>query len=146
MDKAYGYNVQEGGMAPSMPEEFRIRMSERMKGNQICLNRPCSEETKRKISAAQKGRPFTQEHKDRISAAKRGRSHPSPSPETKKKISDSHKKNSVYCPETDTIYPSIQECGRQLNIGATAICAVCKGKHKTAHGYHFYYYDDAINA
>ena len=45
----------------------------------------------------------------------------------------------VYCLETNTLYKSIQDCGRQLGLNATNICAVCKGKHKTHKGYHFQY-------
>lgn len=99
-----------------------------------------------KISASQKGRKLTEEHKAKLSLAKKGKSHASSSAETKQKISDSHTKNPVYCPETGIVYPSIQECSRQTNVEATHICAVCKGRHKTAHGLHFSYYNDTINA
>ena len=40
----------------------------------------------------------------------------------------------------------IQECGRQLNIPATRISKICRGKGKTAKGYHFKYFNDTTNA
>jgi hypothetical protein len=47
----------------------------------------------------------------------------------------------VYCVETDIIYKSIHECARQLGIDATYVSAVCRGKYKTAKGFHLRYYD-----
>ncbi len=138
-DKAFGYNIMEGGTAPSMPLEIRQYMSQIMRGNKNGLGKICSEEKKKKISMAQKGKKLSTEHRKNISAAKKNKPHKSPSMATRKKISDSHEKKKVYCYETDKVYPSIQECGRQLNIYATAICACCKGRHKSTHGYHFRY-------
>ena len=52
----------EGGEAPSMPSEIKTVLSEKLKGNKNNLGNNLSEETKRKISEAQKGRKFTDEH------------------------------------------------------------------------------------
>ena len=52
----------------------------------------------------------------------------------------------IYCEETNTIYKSVQECARQLDIYATNISKVCQGKIKTTKGYHLRYYNDTINA
>ena len=52
----------------------------------------------------------------------------------------------VYCLETNTIYKSVQECARQLNLQATLVSKVCRGKLLTTGGYHLKYYDDMINA
>lgn len=121
-------------------------MSEAMKGNKNGLGHACSEEKKRKIREAQIGRTFTEEHKQKLSDAAKKRHTPC-SEEKKKTLSQAYPiKKRVYCQETDTVYNSIQGCGRQLNIDAFYICAVCKGKHKTAHGYHFSCYNDIINA
>lgn len=141
-DKMFGYNIMEGGVAPTIPQEVRQRMSNAMRGNQNGLGKPCSDEKKRKISEAQRGRRLTKEHRAKLSAAKKGKTHKSPSDETKKKISDSHKKNPVICTETQTVYPSIQECARQLEIPATTICACCKGRIKSIKGLHFQYYNN----
>ena len=137
--KDFGYNIMEGGSSPSMPTEIREYMSKVMIGNKNGLGKPCSEEKKQKISQAQKGKTLTEEHKQNISKAKKGKTHKSISEEARKKIADAHNKKQVYCLETDTIYPSIQECARQLKVPATTICKICKGKGKSIHGYHLKY-------
>lgn len=139
-NRLYGYNGTSGGDAATMSIDARKKLSNSMRGNKNGLGKPCSLEKRKKISDAQKGTHFTDEHRLNISKAKTGKPHAPCSEETKKKISDKHTKNKVYCTETDTIYESIQSCARQLNLEATNICAVCKGKHKTHHGYHFRYY------
>lgn len=138
-DRNFGYNVLSGGTAPSVPIEIREKMSKALMGNKNGLGKPCSEEKKRKISEAQKGRHLTEDHKKKLSAAKKGKSHKPLSAESRKKIADAHKKNPVYCFETNTVYPSIQECARQLKLAATVVCRVCKGKLKSTSGYHFQY-------
>lgn len=145
-NKQYGYNIMDGGSSTTMPENIRKIMSDKMRGNKNGLGHKCSEEKKRKISEAQKGRKLTQEHKAKLSAAKKGKSHPPPSEETRMKISDSHKKKRVYCKETSAVYESIQSCAKELGIDATWVCACCKGRTKSAHGYHLKYYDDTIKA
>ena len=114
-------------------------MSQSMMGNKNGLGKACSEEKKKKISDAQKGKVLTKEHRENISKAKKGKTHKTISDEAKKKISDAHKKKPVFCEELNTIYPSIQECARQLKIEPTTICACCKGRIKSIHGYHFSY-------
>ncbi len=138
-DREYGYNVMPGGECPAMPDEVKRKLSNALMGNKNGLGHPCTEGKKKKISDAQKGRRFTAEHRAAISAAKLGVPHESPSDETKKKISDSHKKKPVYCVDLDIVYPSIQECARQLGIGATTVCACCKGRVRSAGGHRFEY-------
>lgn len=140
-NRDFGYNIMPGGDAPEIPAEVREKMSRSMTGNKNGLGHKCSEEKKRKISEAQKGRRLTDDHKRKLSEAKKGKPHGSMSAETKRKISDSHKKRPVYCQETDTVYPSIQECARQLGLWATLIVKVCKGTLKTTGGYHLSYYE-----
>ena len=143
-DGNFGYNIYEGGECPEIPDETRKKMSKSMMGNKNGLGKPCSEEKKRKISSAQKGKKFSEEHKHAISMAKKGKTHKSLSLESRKKSADSHKKNRVFCVETDTIYESIHECARQLNISATLVCRTCKGKQEATGGYHLSYYNDSI--
>ena len=49
-DRNFGYNILEGGTAPSIPEEVRQKMSVSMMGNKSGLGHPCSEEKKKKIT------------------------------------------------------------------------------------------------
>ena len=145
-DKQHGYNIMEGGSAPTIPEEMRSVMSEKMRGNQNNLGHVCSEEKKRKISDAQKGRKLTEEHKTKLSMAKKSSHHAPPSTETRRKISDAHVKKQVYCEENNTVYESIQSCAKELRLEPTSVCACCKGKHKSTHGYHLRYYNDTTKA
>lgn len=147
-NREFGYNILEGGAAPSIPPEVREKMSKAMMGNKNGLGKPCSEEKKKKISDALKGRTFTEEHKRHISEAKMGVSTGPCSPEKRANIIKNKKdKKTIRCIETNQIYESIHECARQLGLSATAICAVCRGRHKTTGGYHFEYYEnDTIKA
>ena len=149
MDNRYGYNCTSGGEFFTMNEEARRKQSLAMMGNKNALGRVVSEETRRKISEAQKGRKFSEEQRRKMSIAASKRHVPC-SEEKRKKISQNypHKKK-VYCVELDKVFESVQQCGRELGIPATCISRVCRGKGKTTHGYHFRFYnenDNIINA
>ena len=59
----YGYNIKEGGEHQEYPPEIRKRISDALKGKPNGMTgKHHSEESKRKISATQKGRPLTPEH------------------------------------------------------------------------------------
>lgn len=93
-NRLFGYNTLEGGSAPSIPQETREKMSKSMMGNQNCLGRVTSEETKRKISEAQKGRKLTEEHKQ---ALRKPKSVTYPCSEEKRQhIIDAKKRQKVY--------------------------------------------------
>lgn len=145
-NKKYGYNIMEGGSAPSLPKKVRDKLSEALKNNQNGKGHPCTIDKRKKISEAQKGRKLTEEHKRKLSLAASKR-HVVCSDEKKRLLSQNypHKKK-VYCVETNIIYNSVQKCARQLNLHATNITKVCKGIHHTTGGYHLQYYNDTINA
>ena len=146
MNREFGYNSTSGGDIFIMNEETKQKISHSMMGNTNGLGHPCSDEKKRKISESQKGRTFTEEHKQKLSTAAKQRHVPC-SEEKKKKLSQNYpNKRKVYCEELDTIYESVQECGRQLGIPATNITKLCNGRGKTLKGYHLRYYNDTINA
>lgn len=119
-----------------------------------------SEETRQKMSDAQKKRfsipenrdlyrkKHTEESKEKMRQAKIGKRY---SEETKRKISDwqqSHpqeKAKLVRCKETGEIFNSINEAQRKLHI--YHIGDNCRGKLKSAGGLHFEFVDkeNAIN-
>ena len=137
-NRKFGYNILEGGIAPQLPQEVKNKISKALKGNKNGLGKKCSEEKKRKISLAQKGRKLTEEHKVKLRKPK-SITHPC-SKETREKIIANKKdKKAIICIETGIEYESIQECARQLNLYATNICKVLKGKIKTTGGFHFKY-------
>ena len=145
MNRDFGYNSTSGGETFVMSEEIKQKISQAMKGNKNGLGHPCSEEKKKKISEAQKGRHLTEEHKQKLSEAAKKR-HTTCSNQAKENIRKSSHKKPVYCEELDIIFESVQECSRQLDIPATNISKLCRGKGKTLKGYHLRYYDDTINA
>ena len=53
------------------------------------------------------------------------------------KIRTSNKR--VICVETDEVFDSIREANVKYGFNISNICAVCKGKQKTAYGYHWKY-------
>ena len=104
-----------------------------------------NKKTKKKISKALKGKKFSEERKEKLRIATRNRKSPPCSEKKKDKLRNNYPNmKKVYCEETDTVYKSVQECARELNLYATNISAVCRGKHPMCKGYHFTYYTDNI--
>ena len=64
------------------------------------------------------------------------------SDETKERMSISSYKRRVYCVELDKTYNSIKGASKELNINQGNINEVCRGRRKTAGGYHWKYTDD----
>ena len=79
-----------------------------------------SEETKRKIGAANRGRHFSEDAKRLMSE-------------------NSSLKRKVMCIETGVIYDSIREASKHVGTPASNIGSVCRGKTKTAGGYSWSY-------
>lgn len=139
-NREFGYNIYEGGNCPIITEEVKHKMSKSMMGNKNGLGKKCSEEKKKKISKAQKGRKLTKEHIQKLSKPKSA-TYPC-SEEKRQHIIDAKKdKKSVICVETNKNYNSIHECAREMNLQATAICAVLRGRLKSTGGYYFKYND-----
>ena len=135
--RAYGYNIDNGGSSIGKH----------------------SEETKKKIGSFHLGKTISEETREKLRNANLGSKH---SIETKKKMSESHKGEKAYwygkhlseeakeklseinsipviCIETNVCYPSAKIAGEILNVCSSNIGCVCKGKRKTAGGYHFKY-------
>ena len=101
-----------------------------------------SEETKAKQSVKKLGKQLSPTHKQHISEGLLGRV---VSNETRKKIADAQSGENcthnvqIYCVETRLTYYSVKCAAEQLNCNGSNIIQVCRGKRKTANGYHFKY-------
>ena len=125
----YGYNKEYGG----------------------CHNGKTSEQTKIKISKANKGKHnspetefkkgrivvITNEIKQKISEKNKGK-HASIQTEFKKGHKPLNSKK-VLCIETNVVYNTIKEASKDTKIMDCHICEVCKNKRKSAGGMHWKY-------
>lgn len=130
-DRDKGYNLIVDATRNILSDESREKISLANKGKTL------SEETKLKMSLAKKGRIFSEETKQKMSLVKKGDKHPmygktgALNPASKK----------VICVETGVIYDSMLEASRVLNICFTSISKCCTGKLKTTGGYHWQFYN-----
>lgn len=144
-NRKFGYNIENGGNS----------------------NGKHTEETKKKISSANRGRVRSEEARQKMSVAKTGKKRPSFSTETrqklglvnkgrkrteetKKKISDAKKGKPtheipVVCLETNVVYRSAVAAEKVTGAHRSKICEVCKGTRKTAGGFHWAYYQNVDN-
>lgn len=142
----YGYNFTTGGECCTHTEhsrkklslsrtgmkaspELRKKFSQMRKGkNNPFYNKTHTDEVKAIISKIHKGVSLSEEHKRKLSEnsfykGKYGKEH--------------NRSLSVICVETDTIYYSMREAERILNIDHVMISRCCNGKQHTAGGYHW---------
>lgn len=123
-----GFNINLGGRNHLWSLEQQQQMKERNLGEKNPnYGKPRSEETKRKIGEA-----------NRI--AQLGKHH---SEGTKKKMSETHKKDiPILCIEKNIIFSCPTDAAVGIGLEpkkAGHITEVCKGKRKTAYGYHWSY-------
>lgn len=148
-ERKFGYNISKGGMV----------------NNGV----PCSEETKKKISKANKGikngmygKHHTEEEKKKISEASKKlwqnqeyrektlkilnnnrrdfKKGNIPWNKGKKGIMVAWNKKRVICLETNEIFDSMTEAQKIKKVNNISLC--CSGKYKTAGGYHWRYYEE----
>lgn len=139
-DFNFGYNLDKGGNClGSFSKEHKQKISNALKGNKNCLGRVLPLDIRNKISASNKGKigsmkgkKFTAEHKQKISNSRKG------------KYSGENNARSikVVCVETGETYVCIADVFREKNIDSSSITAVCKGRRKTAGGYHWRYVNE----
>ena len=81
-----------------------------------------------------KGKVFSDEHKEKLSKAKKG-----------KRLGVEHPQSvKIFCKTNNTVYTGISETARILQLDASSICKVCKGKLKHYKGYVFEYIGDVV--
>lgn len=143
-DAKYGYNHENGGNCTGkVSEETKRKISEASAGRE---GKPVSAETRKKISESKKGKgtgeqhhqygkPLPEETKNKIREKLKGRKI---SPEVLQKRREAQGKRTI-CIETQKVYVSTQEASRKTGIDASSIWGVCRGKRKTAGGYHWAY-------
>ena len=155
----YGYNIREGGKNSAISNITREKL------RRANLGKTLSKETKDKISKSMEGEnnPFYGKHHNEESIAKMRGSRPSVQNErnpmygrkhtesTKEKIRQRKigtkqkqetiklKSKPVRCIETGIEYSSSREAERQTKINNACISDCCRGKQKTAGGYHWEY-------
>lgn len=152
-DSKYGYNITSGG------EHYRHSEHSKQLLSILHTGMKHSEETKKKMSVSRQGsknafynKQHTLESKKKMSKSHLGKQL---SEEHKQKLSDNgfyknkygkeHNRSiSILCVETNSVYFSIREAERLLGISHTMISRCCKGKQKTAGGYHWQYYNEGL--
>ena len=143
-----GYNCFEGGQAPKQTEETKEKLRVIHTGKK--LPKEWCESISRSKSGA--NHPYYGKHRPestrkKIGDANRGRKH---SEETRRKFSESHKGKSnhkevaVVCIETGIIYISMKAAQQETGVSASNIGSVCRGKTKTAGGYHWRYANESL--
>ena len=80
----------------------------------------------KRIGEAQKGKKHSEESKRKISEANKG-----------KFINRKDQSKKVLCVETGGVFESIMEASRKTGVDFSSISKVCLGKLKTAGGYHW---------
>ena len=145
-NREYGYNITKGGDSSSMDnEESRKKVSEANKGKKH------TEEHRKKISEVMKGHEITEETRKRMSEAKKGKKRKPFSEEHKQKMSEARKGENnpmatkVYCVELDMVFNTVTEASKFVGCNKSNISVVLRGKQKTAKGYHWIYAKDRNN-
>lgn len=111
----FGYNIESGGLIA--PQSLKSReKSSKTKKNSIPWNKgkKMSIELRKKLSEIKKGKGL---NKNLLNAIRMP----------------------IICLETQEKYKSILDASKNTNINVSNIARVCKGKRKTAGGYHWKY-------
>ena len=98
------------------------------------LNHLHSQETKQKMSNTRKGIPKSEEHKKAISEALKKYQR---TPEHNRNNQLAQHRKEVQCIETGIIYESLADAERKTGILGETISRNCRGKQKSASGYHW---------
>jgi group I intron endonuclease len=138
----YGYNMSIGGESGSKgykySDEQKKHMSEVHSGkNNGMYGKRHTKETIEKDRMAHLKENLSEDTIYKMSIAKKGKKRDRRAVE--KQIATIS--NKVICIETSITYSSIKEAGELNNIDPSCISKVCRGKRKTAGGFHWRYGD-----
>lgn len=147
-DKSIGYNIHKGGAGGNSLGDTAA-WSELHKGERNGrYNKPVSQETRDKISAANSGKIRSQEFKDKVSQTLKGR----PKPDdfgSKISAAITGRPNTwttgltVQCVETGEIFNSLAKAADKYSTSGSSINRACKEPHRIAGGMHWrYFYED----
>lgn len=141
-DAEHGFNLCHGGRGHTIKHSDETRAKLALAG----ARRKHSEETKTKMSQSHRGK---HDGPNNPMYRKRGKDSPfygvPRSDETKEKLSKAnYSKNSprakqVVCIETGTVYSCAMDVERIFGVNHSNISACCRGKQKSAIGYHWRY-------
>ena len=98
------------------------------------MNRLASQETKDKMSQTRKGVPKSDAHKEAIAKALKGKKK---TPEAIRNNQLAQHRKIVKCIETNITYESLADAERKTGILGETISRCCRGKQKTASGFHW---------
>lgn len=141
-NRKYGYNIKFGGNNHKFLEETKQKMREnhydvsgknnpfygvrRLGKDNPNYGKHPTEETRRKM----------REHHFDVSGSN------NPMYGVRKFGKENPSAKSVVCIETNTIYETATEAYRQTNVDISSIIKVCRGRLKSAGGYHWRYIDE----
>lgn len=133
-----GYNLDSGG---NNNKHHSDETKEKMR--QSALGRKMSDEAKAKMSEIRKKENLSEGTRKKMSESAKNRIWDE---DVIKRRTESIIKTSghkVVCIETGEIYPTTASAARAINYSSPShIGSVCKGKRKTAGGYHWKYFED----
>lgn len=136
-----GYNLTSGGEGVEHSEVTKQKMRDNQKGElNTFFGRKHSLETIEKMKQAHTGVHPSLETRKKLSASKMGQLNPFFKKDHSEEFKDNLRKRlskKILCVETGIIYTSAKEAGELLNIDSSCIRKCCKGKRKTAGGYHW---------
>lgn len=133
---ANGYNADLGGSTgPKHSAETKRRIGEANRA------RVWTPEARQKISAYKLAHPTSPETARRIGDANRGRKH---RPESVEKIREAQPKRPVRNLTTGETFASVMDAARALDLEASKIVKVCKGK-RGSHGGYRWAYEEVIS-
>ena len=145
MNPNKGYNGTIGGENPQHSEETRRKISEAAKARDMSGTRNPNYGN-HKLAGENNphyGKRFSAEVGQRMSEGRKGKGAQPKSEITRQRMRENHKGGSrskaVLCVETKTIYESINDAARAVNINKKVISNCCRGieRYNTAAGYHW---------